>query len=265
MCGNTNRMLIIRILIITILVLMMTKIDFFKEERKFIKVETLNKNSGSCYIQNCAKYSCQTDECCTCAKCVEGTFCYECPPDYTLDHTSNRCWKKSPTQSKPDNGKTTNNDDMEKDKCYIKRGNGVDNEYCFGKLSTCVGFSEELSGVTLANCNEKSVCYKSLLENKYVIGKYNNQQGYEYIGESCPSYACYQKNNGEYYWTNMPLQNEIRLNEITIQSDCITPNKDNNMFIFVIIAVAIVIIVILAILKSKDNNNNYNNMRNYFN
>lgn len=81
--------------------------------------------------------------------------------------------------------------------CYVKRGNGEDNTYCYGSASTCSGFTEVVSGITNASdCKENIQCYLRLGDNTYVMGKYDGQAGYEPYGNTCPNSNCYINKTG---------------------------------------------------------------------
>ena len=246
-----KRLQVLNIIVIIIIALVSFKINFFKDEKASIKIDRVIKASGKCYIPNCREYMCQSDTCCQCQYCYMGTTCYGCAEGWVFGR--NGCELK---------------------KCYVKRGNGTENEYYFGVSSDV--FPEEVPVDSEDKCDEQSLCYKVLKDNRYVFGKYAGQQGYEYVGTECPSPACYKDVNGNYRWTDTPNQGETKVFEIMNQNDCVTlqkstaesdeNNKGNNMLLFVIGAIVIAIGAILIIFKSKDsNNNNYNNMRNNFN
>ena len=75
----------------------------------------------------------------------------------------------------------------EKSACYVKRGSGVPNTYCYGTSTTCAGYNEKIDNITSSSsCNEASSCYKDSNGN-YVIGKYSGQSGYTLVGDTCPS------------------------------------------------------------------------------
>jgi len=98
--------------------------------------------------------------------------------------------------------------DSDNEACYIKRGNETQNTYCFGTSTDCSGYTEIVEGVGDSNaCDEPSACYQTS-NGEYVTGKFSGQNGYTYIGTSCPvtppveeNPACYVNNStGSYQW-----------------------------------------------------------------
>ena len=249
---NNKRKNTLLIFLMLVIVFLGFKVFIINYEKKTIKVEMISKASRSCQIENCAKYSCKTVECCTCKKCVSNTSCKQCPQYYHFDYSLDHCVP---------------------DKCYVKRGNGKENEYCLGQQYNCKGFTEEVSGGGPNNCDEARACYMVVAENKYIIGKYSNQQGYEYVGVDCPVPACYKNVAGEYRWTDLPLSSETKVIDVLNQSDCVTPKvvpevtpdaspkKDNKTLLFIIIIITVIIIALILSSLLKSNKRNYENMR----
>lgn len=105
--------------------------------------------------------------------------------------------------------------------CYIKRGNGTENEYCKGTASQCSGFTETINSTS---CTEEDKCYLKSSDNTYVTGKYSGQEGYVEQEGECPTeeQACYKKANGDYEWTTSALagQNAILIASAASPSAC---------------------------------------------
>ena len=76
--------------------------------------------------------------------------------------------------------------------CFIKKGNGTDNQYCEGTESYCsnLGFTDKIDST---NCKESKACYLRTSDNTYVVGKFSGQSGYTYYGTTCPVKKCYIK------------------------------------------------------------------------
>ena len=110
--------------------------------------------------------------------------------------------------------------ESELDFCYVKYGNGTDNEYCIGNNDTCSSFKEKLNR---SNCSENPACYQRS-NNTYVVGRFENQNGYKYYGAVCP--ACYTSDNMEYHWTSNPNKNDSLVRSITNEKDCISKKKE---------------------------------------
>lgn len=231
-----------------------------KSHKDIAEIEFLSNNS--CFIANCAEYRCQSDNCCECMRCVAGgVSCNECPDDWTWNHTTNHCEKKM---------------------CYVKRGNGTDNEYCFGSSTYCQksGYTELDRNKDSYNCGEQSACYKSIADNKYVAGRYSNQSGYEYVGSSCPSPACYKNINDVYRWTDMPNNDEEKVIGIESEADCkynkndigktsdtkkedTTANGGSGLVLFIIFGVIASISIVSIILVIKNDKKNSQNIGNF--
>ncbi len=142
--------------------------------------------------------------------------------------------------------------------CYVKRGNGTNNEYCFGNTDTsCVGYSEVVSGRTRETCTEDIACYQKT-DGTYTVGKFDGQFGYQYFGTICP--ACYEDANGNYRWTNTPNANERPVAEINTIDKCVTPAKISNNKIIYIILIVVVAIALFLVIKSLKKGNGNNNM-----
>ena len=85
---------------------------------------------------------------------------------------------------------------IEKSYCYFKKGNGTDNDYCYGTSGTCgkTGYTK-MSKLDRNTCGENDKCYKK--GNEYVVGKFEGQKGYTLFSddvskcESKPNPACY--------------------------------------------------------------------------
>lgn len=105
---------------------------------------------------------------------------------YTCDYYYRGCGG-APTGS-PDNPTPSSDPKY----CFIKRGNGTDNQYCNGTTSYCngKGFTEKVDS---SNCGEDKACYLRTSDNTYVVGKFSGQSGYTYYGTTCPVKKCYIK------------------------------------------------------------------------
>lgn len=62
-------------------------------------------------------------------------------------------------------------------KCYYKKGNGTDNEYCYGTSSECAksGYSKR-TDLGSDTCGEDDKCY--IKDGQHVVGKFEGQNGY---------------------------------------------------------------------------------------
>lgn len=105
--------------------------------------------------------------------------------------------------------------------CYIKRGNGTDNEYCHGTAAQCSGFSETISS---SSCSEETKCYLKTSDNTYVTGKFAGQEGYVEQTGDCPTegLACYKKADKTYAWTTAEAagENAVLISSIQDADSC---------------------------------------------
>ena len=112
--------------------------------------------------------------------------------------------------------------------CYKKIGNGTQNMYCFGTSEECTGYPQKVDDVNDSlNCTEAPACYQTT-SGSYVTGMYSGQNGYTYIGTSCPvtpTYACYVNvNTNDYKWaTSSPGSGYVISPIITSASSCVAP------------------------------------------
>ena len=167
--------------------------------------------------------------------------------------SNNNQSSSSQNNNQTNNGNDTNQQQEETKNCYVRRGIGTNNEYCYGTSELCSGFSEVVTDKTEYNCNENDACYEKV-DGTYALGKFDKQSGYQYYGMSCP--ACYEKENGEYYWTNTPVTNEKVISGINTSDKCITPSKSSlsNNKIALIGLIVVVAVAFFIVLKSLKNN-----------
>ena len=123
----------------------------------------------------------------------------------------------------------------EKKMCYLKRGSdGSQNHYCYDTSSNCPGHTETVYGKDSEEaCDEPIACYRRKADNAYVYGKYDGQTSiYTYVGATCPKAepACYEKPNGERYWTSSPNPDDIELTSITDQATCENPDSGEKCY-----------------------------------
>ncbi len=145
---------------------------------------------------------------------------------------------------------STNN---EEEKCYVKHEKDGFNTYCYGDNTTCPDYEETIEGRNKDTCDEELACFQKQ-DGSFVTGKYSNQNEYQYFGMMCP--ACYEKNNGDYYWTNTPLSNEKLIKEISLSNMCYAPQKNSSKLIYLILLILVVIILFVVIKFRKNKNNN---------
>ena len=142
------------------------------------------------------------------------------------------------------------------EKCYIKRGNGTDNMYCYGTKEKCSTYEDEIMGKNATDCTEDTACYKKT-DGTYVTGKYDGQTGYTYAGSMCP--MCYKNSSKVYRWTSDPTSDETIDYTATNEESCIKLNSSKTFNfdikkIIIIILIIVLIIVAYKMLKPSRNN-----------